>query len=802
MLVPILLLAIPAASAADHRVAARLEYGDRYDDAVGVDDGRWVAARVVDTGEVAILDTWSWSITALDPCGSSRATAVGGRANASRIFVGCSDATVRIVDPTSSGAFDVSTSPASLPGAVTGIAANDTSIFVFTGAADGGGAVAVTTLTAATGADSGTTFGFSLPYTLEDVAANDFAVMATAGEGTWSGASVGGTGLTSFGFPAGDYTDIIAISDNEFIAAAGSSGLAYMLWGASNSSLLASSALSRAVAVGYYQGDMLVGDAGADQLVRLSLDSGGLPTSTRVGTIEPPDDAPAAEDPVEIIDLDEHSVVATDGGTFWIVTDTPWVEASEPSVAGGTIGTEFSFTFTSTSAGSYVVRRGGTSNTSGTQLSAGEIADDETVELTYEIGDDYTEGRNAIRVVVTDADDSTVGHDTIYVANDEPPGAVRLKNKSLREVAKTLVLSFTGLSADDIDHYLVFISDEPFARADWTDCEGSTSSPCGPTEFAEPGGPSSPVRVSAGTPGEAVELELSPLTNGQTYYIAVRAYDASGLEGEMSKVISGTPVVGLGPAALAGESGGWGCATASASGALGFGWMALGAIGLGMAARRRRYGAGLFVVGLAASAGPAHATETYDEPRQRANAELRYGFFNPADPNLVRVMGESGHSVLWLEAGPHLIKQIEIKGGIGWYQEVDHAISASGSRTDDFAMVTSLPLSLTGTLRLDFFKNQPIVPYGGAGLQVWPWKETFSVAETKTNGGKVGWHWNAGGQILLDAFDRGAASKLQARSGIDNTWLVIDYRDQTIGEDAGGLTFSGTVLGIGLKLDY
>jgi hypothetical protein len=789
-----------AAQAADDRVAARIEHEGRLTDGAAVSSGRYVAARVSSTGGVIVLDTWSWLLTELDPCGTASATAVGGRSSDSRIFVGCSDATLRLVDSVSDGGFDVSTSTVSLAGSVTGIATNDTQVFVLTGAGDTGGAVAVTTVSPSTGTDTGTTFGFSLPAELVDVAANDVSVMATAGTGTWSGASIGGAGLTSFGFPAGDYSDIIAYGDNEYLAAAGTSGLAYIVWGATGSSLRADSALSDAVALGFYQGDFLVADAGANQLVALDVDDAGLPTGSRLYTIEAPDEADG-EDPTELFQVDsDHTVAITDGGSFWVVTDAPWVEASEPSVAGGVPGTEFSFSFTADQDGSYVVRRGASSDTSGTVIAEGELVADDAVELTLEIEDAWDEGRNPLRIVVTDDADGSTGHDTVYVTNDEPPGQVTLRRDGVREVSRSLVVQFAGLDADDIDHYKIFISDQSYTRADWSDCSGSASSPCGPTEFAEEGGPSSPVRVDAGEGGGSYEVELSPLTNGQTYYIAVRAYDASGLEGSMSKVIAGTPVVGRGPSHIANEPGGWSCGAAGAAG----GGFALAFFGFAGALGRRRRSAPLAALGLAVVglSGTAHATETYDEPKRRGHVQFRYGFFSPADPAITGVMGESGHDLLMLEAGPHLIKQLELSVGLGWYQEVDSAVSPSGGRTDDFVMLTALPLSASGTLRLDFFKDQPLVPYGGAGVQVWPWKETFSESGAKTNGGKFGWHWNAGGQILLDAFDRGAASKLRARTGIDNTWLVVDYRDQRIGEEAGGLEFTGTVLGIGLKVDY
>ena len=67
---------------------------------------------------------------------------------------------------------------------------------------------------------------------------------------------------------------------------------------------------------------------------------------------------------------------------------------------------------------------------------------------------------------------------------------------------------------------------------------------------------------------------------------------------------------------------------------------------------------------------------------------------------------------------------------------------------------------------------------------------------------KTGWSWNAGVQILLDRVDKKSASALRVRTGIDDTYLTLTYRDQTIGEADQGLEYSGQIVGIGLKLDY
>jgi hypothetical protein len=45
-------------------------------------------------------------------------------------------------------------------------------------------------------------------------------------------------------------------------------------------------------------------------------------------------------------------------------------------------------------------------------------------------------------------------------------------------------------------------------------------------------------------------------------------------------------------------------------------------------------------------------------------------------------------------------------------------------------------------------------------------------------------------------------SALRVRSGIDDTYFTLTYRDQTIGDPKNGLYYSGQVVGLGLKLDY
>ena len=58
-----------------------------------------------------------------------------------------------------------------------------------------------------------------------------------------------------------------------------------------------------------------------------------------------------------------------------------------------------------------------------------------------------------------------------------------------------------------------------------------------------------------------------------------------------------------------------------------------------------------------------------------------------------------------------------------------------------------------------------------------------------------------GVNILLDVFQPGRASRLEANSGITDSYISIEWRKQSVGTGS-GLSFSGEAVMIGLKLDH
>ena len=207
----------------------------------------------------------------------------------------------------------------------------------------------------------------------------------------------------------------------------------------------------------------------------------------------------------------------------------------------------------------------------------------------------------------------------------------------------------------------------------------------------------------------------------------------------------------------------------------------------------------LILAPMAAHAGGAFSSKTQ-------SVEVRVGPATLADSNITQVYGEEGNQMLFVESGWQLWRTLELDAGLGVLRESDAAIGAeSGESSGYTTRLTLLPVSVSGTLRLDLFDGQPVVPFATGGLDYWLWTEQQDTGEgflqgSSTSGGKPGYHWGFGINLLLDTFSRDRASRAEARWGIEDSYLVVETRTQAM-LDEGGLDFGGTVLSVGLKLD-
>ncbi|MCO4744617.1 MAG: hypothetical protein KC912_07510 [Proteobacteria bacterium] len=487
----------------------------------------------------------------------------------------------------------------------------------------------------------------------------------------------------------------------------------------------------------------------------------------------------------DMLVVDGVGLLGHSDGTLAVATARPWVDATvSPSTA--TEGDQVTVSFTVDTAADWELVLDRTVLDSGTTTAGTVVTSDVLVD------DSFVEGATGLWVYATSGLET--GHDRVDVFVDAPPPAPTLE---VGFADSALVVTLSGIDDADLDHFVVYASETAFDANDF-----ATG---GPADFDTDDALELPVAVS-GEPGEAVELRLAPLTNGVSYTIGARAVDASGQEGPMSETQTGTPQETFSASELAGETGGVSCSTAP-----GMGWWFLGGL-VGLLGRRRSLVVGGLLASTAASAGNplcapgknADGEGKGDMTPTCADFELRYGSRTVEDESVQAVYGNKAHGILMLEAGPQFFRVVELDLGFGLYRKFDRATSASGGESEVTTMFTLWPVSLGGTLRLQVFDEQLVVPFVRGGFDYIMFGERWddgAGGKNAVKGAKFGNHYGFGANILLDPFAPGRASLLEAQTGINDTFLTIEYRKTNV-KPGEGFDLSGSNVSVGIKLDY
>jgi len=261
----------------------------------------------------------------------------------------------------------------------------------------------------------------------------------------------------------------------------------------------------------------------ASQVELVAVDLGGTPQAI----------APIADGPV---------YVAAADNSVRVVSDAPFLTAVAATPTSVGEGEAFTLSFTSNEDGSYEVVVGGDGDgDSGVRLADGEVVADEAVEVELSSDDLTDEGDNRLFVRVTG--DLGTGVDSTVVTLDTPPEAPGDPVVGAGDSR----LSVTWMASDeaDIDHYELYLSDATFDEDSLPTMDVDT----------DDGTVSYPLDVIAGDASTQQSASIDGLTNGQIYYVAVRAIDAGGLVGPLSTVASGAPAATCGAAECANDPG-------------------------------------------------------------------------------------------------------------------------------------------------------------------------------------------------------------------------------------------------------
>ena len=211
----------------------------------------------------------------------------------------------------------------------------------------------------------------------------------------------------------------------------------------------------------------------------------------------------------------------------------------------------------------------------------------------------------------------------------------------------------------------------------------------------------------------------------------------------------------------------------------------------------------------AASAAPAAAVES---PRW-GSFELAVGGYRPnidaefggqATPYR-DVFGNGRGLMVRMDAAYSLIVDygsLDVGMGVGYTEKYGKGFLLDGVTRSDTTGLRLIPVRVHLTYRLDWFANRwsiPLAPYGRISLERYNWWVTNGVGDIAKTvaqagassrsgyGATNGWSVSAGVALQLDFFDGRLARDMDNNTGINHTYLFVDFTKSFI-KDFGSST--------------
>ncbi len=790
------LLLIPPALALPDRVAAELPVAGAVEQLVAHPEGR--VAGLIAGSAFHILDGWTWEVTETSgTCSQPADVAVvsddGGETLT--FWVACGDGTVVpvSVDAMRQVSLGEALTISDYPNL--GLTTDGEILWVVSEADTNIQLHRVDLATLAVDADDSFPSSLSLSG-FEDVALTGGLVIVTHGSDDTSRVDLntGSASRSSEGLGGRDLTQIAVGGNNVFIADANGGLVRYYTAGNRDDYAILLDDADGLTGVG-----ALALDEGGDEPMMILYETGagellffeylGSTVSDQLSLALPAGDIQA------LSVMGDYLLGGTSGSTLEVATEAPWVTITSAPAETLSAGDSFELGFSADEDGDYSLRLGAPD---GEELASGSLLAGEVISAALEVGETFIEGANRLYVLL-DGRGTVDGGAAVDVDVDNPPSRVALAEGDVGFGDGKIHLQVPAISDADLADYRIYLS-----TVGWDPADYSAGGPAyeGPDEGLE-----SPLSISpdeAVSPGVDAFYTIEPVTNGVTYYVAVRAVDSGGLEGPMSEVVSVVPQQTLGAAELAGEAGG--CQGLSSRGPAPAS-LALGALAGLMALSRRRGGLATAALLGAGLLGPQARAE--DRPKKHSSYELRIGPTDMLDPDgsLTAVYGDRSYTSFWFEGGPQLWRVLEFDGGVGLMRRSGNPVGElDGGTSTESSRINLLPLSISATARLELLREQWVVPFAKVGADYWAWMEQKDVGDgyllgERFSGGKPGVHWGYGVDLLLDPLGRSRASQAEARWGIRDTYLVIEYAEYRMSDGNQGLDFANTALNFGLKID-
>lgn len=494
-----------------------------------------------------------------------------------------------------------------------------------------------------------------------------------------------------------------------------------------------------------------------------------------------------------------------------VITANPFVTISDLTYSGGDsslgLGETFTVTFSSDQAGTYEVRAGGSVEADGTLLidtsgaSSGAVEADTDTAVTIGYDDNaaaFAEGDNDLWVFVTAADNRGRRGTTLSV--DTPPPAVVISSTGFGD--SRIYVTFERLTEEDMASYTVYVDADPDAVL--TKEESAAS-------------------VAQASSGSTQTAEVTGLTNGTTYYVAMEAVDAGGnisatrtsTYADGSRV-SETPEQTVGPAQLLGENG---CAlVADVSGRWWGGALILLALMLLVARRtgavpwRRLTLLGMFILFLVLPGVAAAAEQPVQEQGVPAidiggpspqwwSFELKTGFWMPQNNVLEQFFGKCCNMWSRAQGGLLVHGRYGAELGVGFLYDSANAVGVtSGRASSDRLSFILVPMELSFAWRADYFSWRYLIPYIKPGFDAVFYRQSLNGATTK--GMKYGLH-AAGGLMVNVGSLMDVNRDLDADYGINDFFITLEAEYKWIDNFGGkGLDLSGMIYSIGFLFEF
>lgn len=173
------------------------------------------------------------------------------------------------------------------------------------------------------------------------------------------------------------------------------------------------------------------------------------------------------------------------------------------------------------------------------------------------------------------------------------------------------------------------------------------------------------------------------------------------------------------------------------------------------------------------------ATRVRDESPQAMNAGLGFGWHFFQDDTFTGLYGDKGRFMTKLQVGVvpwNKYVHVEVNATVSFTQFTGSAQFASGGSSADDVMFTLFPLGLDLLVGIDIVQEQPVVPYGGIGINYTNFRENETGGGTAHPGYRFGPSVFFGAAFLLDWLERARAAEVDSKSGINDAFLTLEGR--------------------------